>query len=774
MRPRSSRLISCSACASSVELDRLGFDAHRRSELQAEVESLRRIFQQVGLDHTRFRRRLRALVARPGPAPAGEEVMHRSQASRRAFERAERIAAEASPGEEVGPQHLLQALLELPEPPWAGLLAEMGLHNALGPQLGGAPTADRGQAEAGPGEGAEAVPQKARPRRTPTLDRFGRDLTQLARGGKLDPVIGRREEMRSLARVLSQKRKNNAILVGEAGVGKTCIVEGLAQRLSGPHAPPNLRDRRLVEVSMAGLVAGTKYRGEFEERLQGLVKEASSDANIILFIDEIHTLLGAGGEGPSDAANILKPALARSEIRCIGATTIAEYRRYIEKDPALERRFQLVWVDEPTREEAVQILRGLRPKLEQHHGLEVTDAAIEAAVELSLRYLPDLRLPDKAIDLLDQACASARIASLSTRSDLPATTSIGRPEIAAVVAERCRLPVERVGQEEAQRLLAMEATLRQRVMGQDEAIRVVAEAIRAARAGLKNPRKPVGTFLFVGATGTGKTELAKALAEFLFDDERRLISINLSEYTEKHTVARLIGAPPGYVGYEEEGQLTGPVRTYPYSVVLFDELEKAHPEVLDILLQVLDEGRLTDSKGRRASFTETVIILTSNLGSGAEVAARPIGLELSGAADKSAAGAREAYQRRIMDALQRSLRPELLNRIERIVFFYPLGEAAVRRIIDKILVDVGGLLRERRIQVELTDAAYALLMKEGFSPRFGAREMERAVKHLLVEPLGKALLEGRVSDGATVRVDACDDRLQLEDVGRTQPAGLDR
>jgi ATP-dependent Clp protease ATP-binding subunit ClpC len=752
-------------------------DPGLRDELPAEAAQIRELFQQAGLDQTRFRRRLRALVEKSGPgAPAGE-VMHRSQESRRVFRRAEQIAIDepARVGPLVWPRHLLQALLEIPNPPWAGLLAEMGVPNPLGQMFEAAPERERVPARTvvRRQESQEEPAQQPRPRRTPFLDRFGRDLTQLAREGKLDPVIGRREEMRTLARVLTQKRKSNAILVGEAGVGKTCIVEGLAQRLITPNVPPALRDKRVTEVSMASLVAGTKYRGEFEERMQQVIKEATESRDIILFIDEIHTVLGAGAaEGAVDAANILKPALTRGDLRCIGATTIGEYRKHIEKDPALERRFQMVWVDEPTREEAVEILKGLRPRFEEHHGLQIADEAIDAAVELSMRYLPDFRLPDKAIDLIDQACASGRIASLSASSELPAVASIGRGEVAAVVAQRCRLPVERLTEDDAARLLRMEEALRRRVIGQEEAVCVVSEAVRTARAGLKDPRKPIGVFLFVGTTGTGKTELAKALAEFLFDDERRLIRIDMSEYMEKHAVSRLIGAPPGYIGHEEEGQLTGPVRFNPYSVVLFDEVEKAHPDVFDIFLQIFDDGRLTDARGRRASFSETVIILTSNLGNRIEGARRPIGLQLAGAAAKGDDAEQQAYRRRIMDAMRGALRPELLNRIQRTVFFYPLSQESIRQIIDKILGGLRERLRGRRVDVELTEAAYALLMQEGFHAQFGAREMERAIDRLIVQPLGKALLEGRFAEGTTVRVDAADGELLLEDAQRTRPVNL--
>jgi ATP-dependent Clp protease ATP-binding subunit ClpC len=596
----------CKLC--DLDLDQL-FAAQRevhpavRLQVEKGVEDLRRRFQRTSLDTTRFRRRLRTLVAKPGPGGGGKAPLHRTHASRRVFDRAERIAAtESSKKGNVDASDLLHAVLELPNPLWAALLAEMGVHDPLGQMFGPRAEAPGGSAEAKMAS-ADAPPEAAgtdQAHATPVLDRFGRDLTRLARDGKLRPIIGRREEMRTLARVLVQERKRNAILVGEAGVGKTGVVEGLAQRLVGPDAPSALQGTRLIEVSMAALVAGSSHRGEFEERMQAVITEATAN-DVILFVDEIHTVLGAGGSGASDAANILKPALARGDLRCIGATTIAEYRKHIEKDSALERRFQVVWVDEPTPAEAIDILKGLRPRFEAHHGMSITDAAIEAAVELSVRYLPDLRLPDKAIDLIDQAGAAGRMATLSLQGGGPPAATLGRAEVATVVAQRCRLPVDQLAEDEAQRLLQMESALRRRVIGQDEAVNVVANAVRAARAGLKDPRRPIGVFLFVGPTGTGKTELAKALAEFLFGDEHRLVRIDMSEYMEKHAVSRLIGAPPGYVGHDEEGQLTGPVRTHPYSVVLFDEIEKAHVEILDLFLQIFEKW-----KGGQATFSPHV------------------------------------------------------------------------------------------------------------------------------------------------------------------------
>jgi ATP-dependent Clp protease ATP-binding subunit ClpC len=722
-------------------------------DLTADATQLRQLFERAALDPQYLRRRLRALALQEGPAVTAGQVMHRNPATRRLFRRAEQLAA-GEVNSMLRPSHLLQAVLETPAAFWRPVFLELGVPNPLEAILGHDTDALRQAAENGQG------------RSTPYLDRFGRDLTQLASEDRLDPLIGRRAELRALVRVLLQQRKRNAILIGEAGVGKTCIVEGLAQWLNRTKVPPALKDKRVVEIGMASCLAGTKYRGEFEERLQGVLGEAAQGNDVILFIDEIHTVLGAGGEGASDAANILKPALARGELHCVGATTLHEYRRSIEQDPALERRFQVIQVEEPSREEALAILKGLQSRFEAHSGATITDAALEAAVDLSMRYLPDLRLPDKAIDLIDQACACAYLPSLSLSGNQAPGVHIDREAVAARVAERCGLPLERFTADEAKRLLHMEAVLRQRVIGQDEAIHTVAEVIRSARVGLKDPHRPVGVFLFVGSTGTGKTELAKALSEFLFDDERRLIRLDMSEYMERHTVSRLIGAPPGYIGYDAEGQLTGPVRTHPYSVVLFDEVEKAHPEVLNIFLQLFDAGRLTDAHGRSVSFTETVIILTSNLGSRALLPARAIGFispETQGSMSE-----RDTHRRQVLEALHESLRPELLNRIQHIVFFEPLSPGVVRQIIDKLMCNLQGQLHQHDLQLRLTEAAYTFLMEQGFDPQFGARRMERAVQRWLVQPLGKALLEDRFDEGMTVHVDVSEGALKLHPRGPSE------
>lgn len=722
-------------------------DATAAKQIEAEVTELRGTLQEWGVvDIRSFRHRLRGQVRQSGQPPGGADaVLHRSVDARRVFARAEELAAwEAGGMPSIRASHLVRALQEIPNPPWADLLVDVGGRRSPHAVKSRTPTiasdAGRGPSVAGSD--------------TPNLDRFGRDLTQLAGEGRLDPVIGRRDEMRALARVLAQHRKNNPLLVGDAGVGKTCIVEGLAQRIVHLERSAPLAGTRIVELSIGALVAGTKYRGEFEERVQTLIEELRVADDVVVFIDEIHTVLGAGdAAGGVDAANMLKPALARGDIRLIGATTIGEYRQHIERDPALERRFQLVWVDEPTPAEALEILEGLTSRFEQHHGLTIDHDALEAAVELSVRYLPDLRLPDKAVDLVDQACAARRIRSLSISAGTPEDLGITRADIAGVVARRARVPVERLTADEGQRLLQMEEALASRVIGQEDAVASVCHAVRSARAGLKDPHRPV-VLLFVGATGTGKTELAKALAEFLFEDPRNLIRIDMSEYKEAHSISRLIGAPPGYVGHDEEGQLTGAVRSRPSSVVLFDEVEKAHREVFDLFLQMFDEGQLTDARGRRASFTDAIIVLTSNLGSEPTVTDRPIGFGRAGARDAAPEHQHAKYRDQIGDALRRTFRPELLNRIHETVYFYPLDERALRGIVDKVLDGLRARLRDRDVDVRLTDAAYDYLVRVGFDPAYGARELERAVEQHLGRPLADALLNGHIADGARLDVDA--------------------
>ncbi|MFZ5993476.1 MAG: ATP-dependent Clp protease ATP-binding subunit [Thermodesulfobacteriota bacterium] len=767
------------------EKDFLNLNANDVSVLKDEVSALVAVLKECGLDCKPARRRLRRHV-KDSQKEEGQFSGHRSPRCREVFNSAVDISKKQG-ADKISVFHLVQALLLRESLPLNSLFSDYGLTpQILLKRLSGDKTVPQQEPPHKIGPQQPAKKEEPRKTATPILEKFGRDIIKIAQDGKIDPIIGRSEEIKKIAQILCQKKKNNPVLVGDAGVGKTCVVEGLALKCIDPKAPPVLKNLKIYEVSMASLVAGTMYRGQFEERLENLIKEASSNPNIVIFIDEIHMMIGAGGS--MDAANILKPALARGSIKCIGATTTAEYRNYIEKDSALERRFQLVWVDEPTRDEAVAILTGLRPKFEEHHGVTITDDAIKAAVELSMRYLIDFRLPDKAIDLIDQACAQSMLRTLSfvEGASVQSKQEIGRREIAGVVSQRTRIPLDSLIVEESERYLHMENALKTRLKGQDQAVREVAEAIRTAKAGLKDPRRPVGVFLFLGSTGTGKTELAKALAEFLFYDETKLIRIDMSEYQEKHSVAKLIGAPPGYVGYQDEGVLSGQVRTNPYSVVLFDEIEKAHPDIFDIFLQIFDEGMLTDAKGRRINFRESIIILTSNLGSSiVGKSSRPIGIKLE--EDKAEGKPRRSigisfddqktrlpedtdiyedekwkdYEKNILETVARTLRPELLNRIQKKIIFYPLGEEIVKKIIQKILAGINHRLSSRGITVRLADGVEEFLMLEGYSERDGARQMERVMENYIVQPLSKEILEGRIKSGEIIEVDVSDSGVSL-------------
>lgn len=610
---------------------------------------------------------------------------------------------------------------------------------------------------------------------TPLLAKFSRDVTQLAKEGKLNSTIGRKKEIIRIAQILMQKKKNNPILIGDAGVGKTSVVEGFAAKIVHDNSPKQIKNIKILELNINSLVAGTKYRGEFEERLEGIVKEASSNPNIVLFIDEIHTIIGAGATGGSlDASNILKPALARGRIKCIGATTTAEYRKYIEKDSAFERRFQLIWIDEPTKAEAVQILKGVKKKFEEHHRVVIPDDVIEKTVEFSMRYLLDFHLPDKALDILDQACARLMLKTFTpVRNENSEKTInyLGIEDIARVLSDRCRIPIERLTKEDKDRLLNIEDHLKKRVMGQDYAISEVAKAVRASKTGLKDPNRPL-VFLFVGSTGIGKTELAKALAENLFYNNNRLIVFDMSEYQEKHSIAKLIGAPPGYIGYDEEGQLTGKIRTNPYSVILFDEIEKAHPDVFDIFLQIFDEGRLTDAHGRKVNFSESIVILTSNLGNNMTTRKIGFGIDKTNSDKKEIAidssskvvGTKwKKYETQIHQAIDYTFKPEFLNRIQKTIIFYPLRKQIIKKIVsEKINMSLNQRLIAKNIQVNLSDDALNYVINKGYNENFGAREIQRTFDKYVSEPLSQMILNGDVKPGQRVNVTATDKGLQLE------------
>jgi ATP-dependent Clp protease ATP-binding subunit ClpC len=689
----------------------------------------------------------------------------------------------------VGTEHLLLALIREQDSVAVRILMQLGAH---------LPTIEEAVATgAGKEKGEAAKGRRASAKvDTPTLDQFGRDLTKMAKDGELDPVIGRNVEIERIVQILSRRTKNNPVLIGDPGVGKSAVAEGLAQCIVDGTIPEILKDRRVITLDMAGMVAGTKYRGEFEERVKTALDEIRKAGNVILFIDELHTIIGAGAtEGALDAANILKPALARGEIQVIGATTIDEYRKHIEKDAALERRFQPVSIGEPSKEETLHILEGLRDRYEAHHKVRITDEALYAAVDLSDRYISDRFLPDKAIDLMDEAASRVRIKSLvappdvkelesklaalrkekeeaianqnferaaSIRDDERAVldtmqrlqeeweersrrSEVTDEDIANIVSSWTSIPVTKLTEDESQRLLRLEDVLHERVIGQEEAVEAVSRAIRRSSAGLKDPRRPIGSFIFLGPTGVGKTELSKALAEALFGDENAMVRIDMSEYMEKHTVSRLVGSPPGYVGYDEGGQLTEKIRRHPYTVILFDEIEKAHPDVFNILLQVMEDGRLTDAKGRTVDFKNTVVIMTSNVGASEIGKRRRMGF---GPDDDK--GGFERTKEVLLEELKRTFKPEFLNRVDDIIVFHPLDEEHTRKIAGLMLQNVAKRLRERDIRIRVTDEVVDYLARVGFDPVYGARPLRRAIQQRVEDALSEELLAGSVNIGDSI------------------------
>ncbi len=768
------------------------------------------ILRELGVDTDTIRRQVEKVLEKsPRVTYEAEQIYATPRVAQlitKAGEEANRLKDEF-----IGTEHLLVAMASEEKGEAAGILHRLGIdqekvYRALQNLRGGHRVTDA-RAES-----------KYR-----SLEKYGRDLTELAREGKLDPVIGRDEEIKRIMQILTRRTKNNPVIVGDAGVGKTALAEGLAQKIAADDVPDSLKGRRVVALDMGSLVAGSKFRGEFEERLKAVMDEVrEAQGEVILFIDEIHTVVGAGAaEGAIDASNMLKPALAHGELQCVGATTLDEYRKFIEKDKALERRLQPVFVDEPSVEATIEMLKGLRPRYEAHHKIKISDEALEAAAKLSQRYISDRFLPDKAIDLIDEAASKLRI---DTESAPPAVKSLEQrlkqmaneeeaasqrqeyEQAAQLKAERLRLedeynrakgswlkqqkiaevvseediarlisnwtgiPVSQMLEGEAEKLLHMEERLHERMVNQEEAVVAISEAIRRSRAGLKDPRRPIGSFMFLGPTGVGKTELARTLAWFMFDDETAMVRLDMSEYQEKHTVSRLIGAPPGYIGYEEGGQLTEAVRRRPYRVILLDEIEKAHPEVFNTLLQILDDGRLTDGHGRTVDFKNSVVIMTSN--TGVELIRREGSLGFGTQRDdaKTRKQSYEAMKEKVMSAVKKTFRPEFINRIDEIIVFHELTEEQLRSIVDLMVRDLQQRLSERRLVVELTEDAKSWLAKEGYDPIYGARPLRRVIERYVENPLSTKLLQGEFGEGDTVIVARSDKGLTFKTKKATKVA----
>jgi ATP-dependent Clp protease ATP-binding subunit ClpC len=718
----------------------------------------------------------------------------------------------------IGTEHILLGLVRENEGVAARILLDFDadsekIRNEVIRMLSGPGSRQRSGAGAGAGAGVSGEGKKS----SKLLDQFGRNLTKLAAEAKLDPVVGRETEIERIMQILSRRTKNNPVLVGEPGVGKTAVVEGLAQRITNGDVPELLKDKQIYTLDLAALVAGSKYRGEFEERLKKVMKEITQRGDIILFIDELHNLVGAGAaEGAIDAASILKPALARGELQTVGATTLEEYRKYLERDSALERRFQKITVDQPTTEETVQILKGLRDRYEQHHKVNITDEALQAAADLADRYISDRFLPDKAIDLIDEAASRMRIKSMTSppvyreleeqieqtrrakeeaienqefekaanlrdeerrltkkkrelaeqweAGESTERPSIGEDEIADIVSMWTGIPVFKLTEAETAKLMRMEDELHKRVIGQHPAIEVVSKAIRRSRAGLKDPKRPTGSFIFLGPSGVGKTELARTLAEFLFGDEDTMVRIDMSEYMEKHAVSRLVGSPPGYIGYDEGGQLTEAVRRKPYSVLLLDEIEKAHPDVFNILLQILEDGRLTDAQGRTVDFRHTIVIMTSNIGAAEISRNTPLGFAVS---DDETGLTYEDMKNRIMGELKKVFRPEFLNRIDEVIVFHKLTKDEIKEIVELLLRRIRASMAERELQLELSEEAKEMLVDKGWDPAMGARPLRRAIQHYVEDPLADFVLREQVQSGSTVHVDAPAEESEADEVRLT-------